>query len=458
MRSPAELAVTIPRRWAWVLGIGLALLAGLLGWLLFVGRGSSAASGTLIGALVERRAMGPVPLRSVNAPPPREPAGDPVTHGVDEFEVCGGAWVKAGPDGNVTDEALQGLTRRDEVAQAVERALGTDPRPMARAARIVLPLIDGSEGSDDRRRALMASLSGCDAQTCPQSGQPSRAAADGVAAVQEALARLALTADDAATYALAYRLCGNGRILTGGSCALISAEQWARLDPGNAVPWQEVFAAAQQRKDSAAADEALHRMATSQRSDQRYFLLPGLVADAAPQDDALSSGVLMLAMEAMSLQAMVSLPTYQPLVGACRSDALRDSNRRQTCEAIAELWANKADTLTERAMSGTLGGRLGWPEERIERIRAEQRAYAQSPFAGIDRQDALGCESIKRMTGQLQRNARLGEVGAMREWLAREAPPTAELLGRYRAEQRDIAERGKAYAAAPAASAASAPG
>jgi hypothetical protein len=62
------------------------------------------------------------------------------------------------------------------------------------------------------------------------------------------------------------------------------------------------------------------------------------------------------------------------------------------------------------------------------------------------------------MTDQLQRNARLGEVGAMREWLAHEAPPTAELLGRYRAEQREAAERGKAYAAAQAASAASAPG
>ncbi|HKW82687.1 MAG TPA: hypothetical protein VJN68_02950, partial [Burkholderiaceae bacterium] len=439
--------------------VGVALLVALLGWLLFVGRASSASvSDTIIGALAERRVMGPVPLRSVDAPPPRASAGDPLTHGADEFEVCGGAWVKAGPDGNVADEALQGLARREEVARAVERALQADPRPVARAARIVLPLIDGSDGSDDRRRALMASLSDCDTQACPQFAPPSRAAADGVAAVREALAQLALTANDAATYALAYRVCGAGRASAGGSCALISAEQWARLDPGNAAPWQEVFAAAQQRKDGAAANEALHRMATSQRSDQRPFLLPGLVADAAPQDDALSSGVLMLAMEAMSLQAMLSLPAHQPLVSACRSDALRDSNRRQTCEAIAELWADHADTLVERGMSGTLGGRLGWAEERIERMRAEQQVYAASQFAGIDRQNALGCESIKRMTSQLQRNARLGEVGAMREWLAREAPPPEELLRRYRAEKRESTERSKAVTAGQPASAASAAG
>jgi hypothetical protein len=391
MRSSAELAVTIPRRWAWALGIGVGMLAALLVWLSFAGRVWPApASGAQSGASAERRIMGPVPSRSVSTQPQAGSAGDPMTHGEDEFEVCGGAWVKAGPDGNVTEEALQGLDRREEVARAVERALGADPRPVARAARIVLPLIDGSEGSDDRRRALMASLSGCDAQTCPQFGQPDRAAIDGVAAVQEALARLALTANDAATYALAYRLCGNGRVPAGGSCALISAEEWARLDPGNAVPWQEVFTAAQQRKDSAAANEALHRMATSQRSDQRDSLLPGLVADVAPQNDALSAGVLMLAMEAKNLQTMVSLPAYQSLSNVCKSEALRDSNRRQTCEAIAELWANHADTLIERGIGGMLGARLGWPEERIERMRAEQRAYAGSLFAGIDRQNALG--------------------------------------------------------------------
>jgi len=47
----------------------------------------------------------------------------------------------------------------------------------------------------------------------------------------------------------------------------------------------------------------------------------------------------------------------------------------------------------------------------------------------------MSCESIKRVADDVRRKARLGEVGAMREWLAREAPPSDELLRRYRAAQ-----------------------
>lgn len=62
------------------------------------------------------------------------------------------------------------------------------------------------------------------------------------------------------------------------------------------------------------------------------------------------------------------------------------------------------------------------------------------------------------MTDDLRRKARLGEVGAMREWLAHNAPPPDELLRRYRAQHRVAAEQSKAVAATRAASAASTPG
>ena len=136
---------------------------------------------------------------------------------------------------------------------------------------------------------------------------------------------------------------------------------------------------------------------------------------------------------------------------------LRDSNRRQTCEAMAELMAEKSDTLIERGMGGAIGRQLGWPEARVERMRAEQSAYADSMSAGIEMRDAMGCEAIKRVTDDVRRKARLGEVGAMRDWLAHDAPPPDELLRRHRAEQAASAEQGKANAAAQAASAASAP-
>jgi len=456
VRFPAELAVTIPRRWAWVLGIGVALLVALLVWLLLAGRGvASSAQETARGAVeaAQRRLMGPVPPRGAEVPVAGGPGGQS-PRGADEYEICGGMWVKANADGNLDDETLKGAMRRDEAFQAVARSLATDARPVARAALLILQAMDGG---DDRRRALMASTAGCGPE-CPQSAGLPASALDAVASARDSLARFAASTSDPAAYAFAFRLCGSGRIRSG-PCGLLSAEQWARLDPGNAAPWLEVFDQAQARKDSAAVNEALHRIATSQRSDQRYFELPGLLIDAAAGDASLSNGVFLLASESLGYSAAWTLPGYQPLVSACRRDALRDSNRRQTCDAIAELMAERSDTLIERAIGGAVGRQLGWPDERIERMRAEQSAFGESAgFAGIEPRELLGCAAIKRVTDELRRKARLGEVGAMREWLAHDAPRPDELLRRYRAQQREDAERSKGVAAGQEASAASTPG
>ena len=452
MRFPAELIVTIPRRWAWALGIAVAVLAGLLVWLLLLARGAAPSMAQTVRAVAERRVMGPVPPRVTTAPPARATGGESA-RGIEQYEICGGTWVKANVDGNVDDQALKGPMRRDEAAQAVDRALAADPRPMAQAARLILEIMNGG---DDQRRALLTSAADCSASgTCPPGWAAPAAAVSAMAASREALARYAVATTDPAVYALAFRVCASGHVREG-ACALLSAEQWARLDPGNAAPWQDVFAAAQARKDNAAANEALHRIATSQRSDQRFFDLPGLFIDAAPDDDGLRNGVFMLAIEAIGLRAAVSLPDHAPLITACRREALRDSNRRQICDSIGELLAQKSDTLVQRAMSGAVGRQLGWPEERIERMLAEQDAFVTSTYAGIEPRNAMGCDAIKRVTEDVRRKARLGEVGAMRDWLAHDAPPPDELLRRYRAEQR---EQGKAAPpAAQAASAASAPG
>ena len=91
-----------------------------------------------------------------------------------------------------------------------------------------------ADGDDDRRRALMASSLGCGVEPCPAALTASAAAVDAVTEARESLARFAATTPDPAAYALAYRMCGSGR-LRDGACGMLSAEQWARLDPGNAV-------------------------------------------------------------------------------------------------------------------------------------------------------------------------------------------------------------------------------
>jgi len=423
MRFPAELTVTIPRRWAWALGIGMGLLGGMLVWLLLAAHGAAPAVVAAVqGAAqaVERRVMGPVPLRL--APPAvRESAA---SHGADEYELCAGTWVKANADGQPDAADMARAVRRDDLMRTIADKLDADPRPQARAARLWLQM--QSTGA---------------------------VVAVAVADARNSLARLAIGTPDPATYALAFHTCGSGRVRDG-DCALLSAEQWARLDPGNAAPWQEVFAAAQQRRDTASANEALHRIATSQRSELRMFDLLRMILEVAPDDDASQNGVFMLAGQVFGVQAAWPFPAYQPLVSACRQDMLRDSNRRQTCEAIAELLAQKSDTSIERGIGISLGGQLGWPAERTERMRAEQMAYSSSAHVAIEARDAMSCAAVRRSNEQVRRVARLGETGALRDWLAHEAPPPDELVRRYRSQMTELA---KATAAAQAASAASAP-
>ena len=440
MRAPAELAVTIPRRWAWALGIGGALLGGLLLWLVLAAHGAAPSVASTVQSAVaaaERRVMGPVPLRTMSAPTRSVDSGS--VRGADEYEVCGGTWVRVNAEGEPDAADMKRAIRREDVTRAVDDKLAADPRPQARAARLWLQLLD----NEDRQRQLRA-----DGASAPTN--------DSWGATRDSLARLAVTATDPVTYALAFHACaGRSR---DGTCALLSAEQWARLDPGNAAPWLEIFAAAQKRKDTASANEALHRIATSTRSEQRLFDLLGLLLGAAPDDDALQNGVLVLSIEVMGVQSAYSLPGYQPLVAACKAEMLRDANRRQTCGAIGELLADKSDTLLERGLGARLGRQLGWPEERIDRMRAEQQVYGDSMLGGIEPRDTMSCTMTRRLNEQFRRSARLGEVGAMREWLARQALAPDELMRRYDASQRELAERAKAFAAAQAASAASTPG
>lgn len=424
MRSPAELAVTIPRRWAWALGVSVTMLVGLLVWLVLAARDAVppvAETARSAVAAAQRRIMGPVPLRAEMVTP--QTVASVAIHDIDEYEVCGGTWVKVNADGEPDGTDMKRAIRRDDVIAAVDRTLAVDARPQAQAARLWLQMLGGGSA----------------------------------AATRDSLARLAVASIDPVTYALAFHGCSGGRVRDG-ACALLSAEQWARLDPGNAAPWQAVFAAAQTRKDNAAANEALHRIATSKRSDQRTFDLLRLVLDAAPNDDALQNGVFALAVEVIGIQAAWSLPSYQPLVSACKTELLRDSNRRQTCEAMGELFAQRSDTLLERGIGVSVGRQLGWPEERIDRMRAEQAAYGNSMFDSTEPREAMGCTAIRRLNERFRRGARLGEVGAMHEWIAKEALSAEELLRRYRAEQRALAERANADAVARAASSASAPG
>jgi len=424
------------RRAWWVLG---AATFALLLWFIWSGR-------------VRDGALPPVEAAPALATPPTELPAAPVSassgpattavHGSDEIELCGGVWVKAAPDGSVDAEDLARVTRWPELrAQLIDR-LRADPSEFARAAAVLLGLI----GTDGTPVATGESATACTGLDC----ETNRRAAARVSEARDTLARMAATTSDPRVYALAFNTCGRAQPAEG-ACQLLNPEQWARLDPDNAAPWLFVLEQAAQRRDAAAQSEALFRLSTSARSDQYFFAVPGLVIEHLPTDEAAMPAVLTLAANAIGIAAAWSMPGYQTLLEQCKPSALRDANRRQTCGAAAELLVERSDTLLDLGIGVALGKRLGWPEDRIDRLRGEQSAYLESLGTSSALGPADGCVGIRRDLGTVGRHARLGEVGALREWVAQSGRSSADFIRAEHEAQVRMVEAASATSAAAAA-------
>jgi hypothetical protein len=237
---------------------------------------------------------------------------------------------------------------------------------------------------------------------------------------------------------------------------LLSAEQWARLDPGNASPWQFMLSAAKARNDRAAQDEALFRIASAQRSDLGFFAVAGAILDATPDDDSSTLASLMMVTAAIGVEAAVALPAYQNLTLACKGDALRDSNRAQTCAAIADVLADRSDTLIEHMIGGAIGKQIGWPAERSDRMRGEYEAYVASLAPAPSAERDLGCAPIRRELDLVRHRALLGETGALREWVAKSGKSAEDFVRERRTRQQAEEAAAVQYRPEQAASAAAA--
>jgi len=426
------------RRVWWVLG---AATLALMLWFIRSGRVRGEAVPPVAAAPASPAA--PTELSAASVPASSE-ASTTAAHGSDEIELCGGVWVKAAPDGSVDAEDLARVTRWPELRARLVDRLRADSSEFARAASVLLGLI----GTDDTPVATGDSASACAGVEC----ETSRRAAARVAEARDTLARMAATTSDPRVYALAFNTCGRAQPAEG-ACQLLNPEQWARLDPGNAAPWLFVLTQAGQRRDAAAQNEALFRLSTSARSDQYFFAVPALVIEHMPTDEAAMPAVLTLAANATGIAAAWSMPGYQTLLEQCKPSTLRDANRRQTCGAVADLLVERSDTLLDLGIGVALGKRLGWPEDRIDRLRGEQSAYFETLGSSSALGPADGCVGIRRDLATLGRHARLGEVGALREWVAQSGRSSADFI---RAEREARVKMAAAAAAASAASAASA--
>lgn len=438
------------RRGAWQALGGLLLLA-LIGAVIW-----------WLGSRVERSVAAEAAVASVAPPPgavdaepaaPQAEADVPLANSTarhdDEIEICGGTWIKPDAEGHVDDADLARAINLAEARQRLLTSLRANAGDFSRAAALWFGMMD----TPAQRSALFGVVGDCDTPECLAALSTAK---ERVAADRDELVRLATTTSDARAYALAFNTCSLGRPPTP-ACGLLSADQWARLDPGNATPWMAKLAEASERHDAQAQNDALFQIASSARIDQRFFALAGIVIDRMPTDDASLPATMALAGEAIGLEAPWSLNGMHAVLGACTPATLRDANRRQTCEAIAALMVERSDTLLDRNIGATLGRRIGWNDARVDRLRGETSAYTKAVTPPAGDVNGLGCAPLRRDLVTIKLAARLGETGALRDWIARSGKSADDFIAIAREEARvAAAAAASAASASAAASAASA--
>ena len=227
----------------------------------------------------------------------------------------------------------------------------------------------------------------------------------------ESVVQQAAVTSDARLYALGYGMC-QSNLPTAPSCRSISLDRWIQLDPDNGVPWLTMLADAQSRGDAAGIQVAMSRLASATRFDVYLQVAAGAVASRTAKDDADLAAVNDLSFKAMTVEAILPLPPFQPLIQVCRDKAGGDAELAQTCRAVSDTMFAHSDNLISHAISGALLLQVTGDASRRDFIRAEHAVAAArwSPATGFSE-----CRDMRDSLNRMVRTAKVGEVEAMRE-------------------------------------------
>jgi hypothetical protein len=379
--------------------------------------------------------------------------------GTELIEVCGVGWVP--PDATGAADLAAVAADRDVLAsqRAVLDALRRRDGEVGEAMATVLELF-GAGRDNSAGTPWLALL----CASAPSSTSPARACAGRDGDLQlgkslaERLARLATATSDPGVYALAMQQCQ--WVKGEGSCALLNFDQWARVDDGNALPWLYILQRARDRNDAAQIEEALYHIGAATRYESGPYAIAGKVADRAGAGDVDVVAALLLGEEAIGAAGMRVDP-FTALTQVCKGPVLDDANRRQACEHAAETLTERSDSLMTVVVGASIGRRLGWPGDRVDKLRGLQVASADEANSTSTGSFELpsSCSSARRILASFSRKAREGEAQTARAWVASHggsaafvAPPLKESTT-GRADDAARAEPGGAQAATEAASA-----
>lgn len=250
---------------------------------------------------------------------------------------------------------------------------------------------------------------------------------------RESLVQLAVGTADPAVYAVALYACGAGfSEPANATCRQISADGWARRDPYNAVPWLLVAGQARDKHDVAAEAEAFGRAAKASMSDSYAFSMHAFAEPELP-NDLTPTERSYLAVRLIGIEAATGQNELGVASKHCSSEAMRDSNVRQQCSSLAELWVNRGTTLLDFGIGTSIGARAGWPAQRVNDLKMKRDALMQViAETGPSRNDGpWSCDAVQRSNGYISRMGRLGEMGAARDELDRSGETVSELARKW---------------------------
>jgi len=265
--------------------------------------------------------------------------------------------------------------------------------------------------------------------------EASRAADLAVRPQVDEVARATYSTDRADIYALGMVACNSaqGRS-TVGPCAQLSAAQWARLDPNNAIPWLFAAGEAANRGELMARDEALFRASQASFSNAYSPAFASLLQRKELQAQPLEVQAA-FAVSIFGAEGATSILSYQSVMQFCSQAAVADPNRRQTCSDLASVMSDRADGELSLMLGIRIGERVGWPASRLDVLRTRKDAYVQFVTERIASVEVNDCESLRKTHSWVTDTVQYGDLGAFKRDVANGDVNEAELAERYRAER-----------------------
>jgi hypothetical protein len=323
----------------------------------------------------------------------------------DEVELCGYGTIPGGLAGVPAD--IQ--RHADSVLGTLAANLARSALEAERATGLVLQLSLVAEAAS---RQAMLQRPGCESDTTcliEVGRTTARAARPGA----DALARQAAATRDPLVYASAINACAIAEAQESSSaCATLRPEQWAQLDPDNAIPWLLSAQEATRRRDVGAADSAMQRAARARQVDWRLapvlMLLPRLPYLQEPVRAVVTAALL--GAYGGTLEMARSLPALE----LCTKATVADAARRVACNDVAELLLAKGTTLMDHSVGAGIGSRVGWQASRLQALNEERQRLVLAFQVSSPPPNTLGCDWMAASQRWMSDIAREGELGFAR--------------------------------------------